>query len=100
MIVLRAGTSHLAEHERKHCFIDHFIRNEKLKPDLLAALELMGIGVPHEVAAGMKSRPRTNTSSKKHGPGYYYDAETERMIGDRDRLIVEKFGYVAPSLRS
>lgn len=90
----------MAEHERKHCFIDHFIRNEKLEADLLAALELMRIEIPGKVAAGMTSRPRTNTSSKKHGPGYYYDADTEKLVGDRDRLIVEKFGYLAPSLRS
>jgi len=45
------------------------------------------------------SRPRTNTSSKKHGPRYYYDAEAEKLVDDRDRFIVDKFGYLAPSAR-
>jgi hypothetical protein len=89
----------LVEHERKNGFIDYFIRNERLEADLLDALKFTRIEVPDEAAAKMQSRPRTNTSSKKHGPGYYYDAETEKLVGDRDRLIIDKFGYVAPSLR-
>jgi hypothetical protein len=89
----------LAEHERTHGFIDHFIRNEHLESDLLAALELMKIHVPPDVATELKSRPRTNTSSKKHGPRYYYDADTEKLVGDREKMIIDRFGYVAPSLR-
>jgi hypothetical protein len=89
----------LAEHERKNCFIDYFIRNERLESDLLDTLQSMKLEIPGDVAAGMMSRPRTNTSSKKHGPGHYYDAETEKLVGDRDRLIIDKFGYVEPSAR-
>lgn len=89
----------LATHERSNCFIDHFIRNERLESDLLEGLQFAGIEVPNKVAAAMRSRPRTNTSSWKNGPGYYYDAETEKLVGDRDRFIIDKFGYLAPSLR-
>jgi hypothetical protein len=89
----------LVEHERKNGFIDYFIRNESLESDLLDALKFTKTEVPGDTAARMMSRPRTNTSSKKHGPRYYYDAETEKLVGDRDRLIIDKFGYVAPSLR-
>lgn len=89
----------LAEYEKQHCFIEHFIRNEHLEPDLLEALRLARIEVPAETAAAMMSRPRTNTSSKKRGSRYYYDAETEKLVGDRDRFIVDKFGYLAPSAR-
>jgi len=89
----------LAAFERDHCFIDHFIRNERLESDLLAALQQVGIVVPPETAAAWQARPRTNTSSKKHGVGYYYDADTEKLVGARERLIIEKFGYRAPSER-
>lgn len=95
-----ATPEQLAEYERKSCFIDHFIRNERLESDLLEALKLTQVDVPPQAAAAMMSRPRTNTSSKKRGSGYYYDAETEQLVGDRDRLIVEKFGYLAPSARA
>ncbi len=89
----------LIEHERKNGFIDYFIRNERLESDLLDALKFTQTEIPHDASARLTSRPRTNTSSKKHGPGYYYDAGTEKLVGDRDRFIIEKFGYVAPSLR-
>jgi len=42
---------------------------------------------------------KTNTSSRKHGPEYYYDRKSEDLIAEREKLIIEKFGYVAPSLR-
>src|SRR5688500_11264935 len=89
----------LAEYERNNCFIDHFIRNERLESDLLDALKFTGTEVSPEAATKIESRPKTNTSSKKHGPGYYYDAETEKLVGDRDRFIIDKFGYLAPSSR-
>lgn len=89
----------LAEHERKNCFIDYIIRNEQLESDLLEALKRTQVDVPERAAAEMMSRPRTNTSSKKRGSRYYYDAETEKLVGDRDRFIVDKFGYLAPSAR-
>jgi len=89
----------LAEHERKNGFIDYFIRNERLESDLLDALKLVQTEVPHDASAKLMSRPRTNTSSKKHGPRYYYDAEAEKLVDDRDRFIVDKFGYLAPSAR-
>lgn len=90
----------LAEHESRRCFIDHFIRNEHLEPDLIEGLKLAGCTLPTETESGMTSRPRTNTSSRKKGPDYYYDQETEALVAERDRLIVGKFGYTAPSARN
>jgi hypothetical protein len=89
----------LDEHERKSCFIDYFIRNEHLESDLLGALTLAKVPLSEQAAAGLKRRPRTNTSSTKRGSRYYYDEETEKLVGDRERLIIEKFGYLAPSAR-
>lgn len=89
----------LVAFEREHCFIDHVIRNERLETDLLAALQQVGIAVPAETATRWQARPRTNTSSKKHGVAYYYDADTEKLIGAREKLIVEKYGYRPPSER-
>lgn len=89
----------LAAHEATHSFIDHFIRNEYLESDLLAALQRMQVDVPPNMQAKLVSAPRTNTSSKKHGTSYYYDADTEKLVGDREQLIIDKFGYTAPSAR-
>lgn len=89
----------LVEHDREYCFIDHFIRNENLEADLFLALERSGFEVAAETKADILARARTNTSSRRHGPGYYYDEATERLVLDRDRLLIEKFGYVAPGAR-
>lgn len=89
----------LAEHERKHCFIDCFIRNERLESDLIDALKVTKVEVPHDAAAALMSRPKTNISTKKHGTRYYYDSDTEKLVGERDRFIIDKFGYLAPGSR-
>jgi hypothetical protein len=86
----------LAAHEKNRCFIDYFVRNERLESDLLDALALAHVDVAQETLAEIRSRPKTNTSSKKHGAKYYYDSASEDLVGRRERFIVEKFGYLAP----
>jgi len=90
----------LAEHDIARNFIDHFIRNEHLEADLLAALHRMPLDIPPAFAARLNAAPRTNTSSKKHATAYYYDAGTERLVAERERLIIDKFGYALPSKRA
>lgn len=89
----------LARHDRDNCFVDHFIRNEKLEADLFAALEASGFRIPDEARARIMQRSRTNTSSRKRDPDYYYDPAAERLVGKRERLLVEKFGYMGPAVR-
>jgi hypothetical protein len=88
----------LVEHDREHGFIDHFIRNEHLEADLFLALERSGFEVDADTKAEILARARTNTSSRRQGRGYYYDDATARLVGERDRLLVEKFGYAAPAV--
>ena len=52
--------------------------------------------MPPATVEEIRQRPKTNASSKKHGAQYYYDAATERLVAEREKLIVEKFGYLAP----
>jgi hypothetical protein len=89
----------LAQYEADHCFIDHFIRNEHLESDLLNALKLTGYGISADAEEKVLARPRTNVTSRKRTLDYYYDAGTEKLVSDWDRLIVDKFGYAAPSTR-
>lgn len=91
-----ATPEQLAEHDRRHCFIEHFIRNERLEPDLLAALDRLGFAVPEATRDDLLRRPRTNTSSRRHATAHYYDDASRDLVGDRDRLIVRKFGYRPP----
>lgn len=90
----------IKSYDNENCFIDHFIRNENLEADLFRGIEEFGVQIPNNIKSKILSRPKTNTSSRKHGPGYYYDIESENLVAEKERLIIEKFGYVAPSLRT
>ena len=82
----------LMEYEKENCFIDHFIRNESLDFTLFKALELSEIGISNNAQAKIMSMPRTNTSSRKWAPTFYYDSDSENLIFEREKLIIEKFG--------
>ncbi len=85
-------------YEAQNCFIDHFIRNENLEEDLFHALEKCGEEIPDEKKLKVLGSPRLNTSSKRHGPEFYYDIETTRIVAEREQLIIEKFDYRAPEV--
>lgn len=87
-------------YEGRNCFINHFIRNENLEADLFNGLENFGQPISNEIKSTVMSKSRTNTSSRKHGPGYYYDIASEQLIAQRERVIIDKFKYQAPSLRA
>jgi len=89
----------LKEFEQSQCFIDRFIKNEELAHDLIQSLRDFGITVSNGAESEIRSRPKTNTSSRNHGPEYYYDSDSEGLVAERERLIIEKFGYSGPSQR-
>lgn len=84
--------------EKEMVFIDHFIRNESLEHDLFKTLGTVGIEISREKKYEIMSRPKINTSSWKHEPEYYYNSKTERLVYDREQLIIDKFNYVFPSI--
>ena len=90
----------IINYENENCFIDHFVRNESLEVDLLRGLEQHGVEIESNVKSAVLSKPKSNTSSRTHGPEYYYDLDSENLVARRERLIIEKFGYVSPSSRA
>ena len=83
-------------YEQKHCFIDHFIRNESLESDLFEGLTKHRVDFDSAARTTAQGLPKTNTSSRQHGVAYYYDEETAALVAQSERLIIEKFGYQAP----
>lgn len=73
--------------------------NENLENDFFKALELIGVNVSIEKRAELSLLPKTNMSSRAHDAHYYYDNDTEKLVFERERFILEKFGYVKPSFR-
>jgi len=89
----------IKDYESTFCFIDRFIRNENLEYDLFQILEDFSAGISDEKKTNILLREKRNTSSKKHGTEYYYDKKSENLVAKRERLIIERFNYLRPSLR-
>lgn len=85
--------SDLENFERDRSFIDYFIRNENLEDDLFEALDSIGLDISDAAKKATRAAPKTNTSSRKRSTSYYYDAYSIDLVAQRDKLIVDKFGY-------
>ena len=83
----------LQAHEKKHLFVKQIIRNERLAEDLIKAVEACGETLTPEQQTQIREAPRTNTSARKYGKEHYYDDETITLVSERERFIVDKFGY-------
>lgn len=88
----------LIDFEKNKCFIDHFILNERLEENLVDSLGHCGVIIGESDKARCLSRPRTNTSSRKNKPAYYYDGNTIQLVQERDALIIKKFKYSPPTI--
>jgi hypothetical protein len=82
--------------EREHNFVDFFIRNEALEDGLLEALERSGVALTEADIQRIRGRERVNRSSRRRETSDFYDAETAALVAQRERLIIERFGYRSP----
>ena len=83
----------LQAHEKKNLFVKHIIRNERLAEDLIKAVEDSGETLTPDQQSQIRDAPRTNTSTRKFGKDHYYDDETIALVAEREKFIIEKFGY-------
>jgi hypothetical protein len=86
----------LRDFDERHCYVDSFIRVERLPDSLLEMLEAAGFELPAGKVAAMRAARRTNASSRTRDSQFYYDAASALLVGQRDRLIADKFSYTAP----
>ncbi|GAB5381767.1 MAG: hypothetical protein Alis3KO_22570 [Aliiglaciecola sp.] len=85
--------SQLKQFNDEHCFISHFIRNENLEEDFIAALEATGFALTPEHKDRIFSSKKTNASEHDRNIARFYDQETDEIIQERERFIIEKFAY-------
>lgn len=78
---------------RDHGVVEQFIRTERLDQDLAAVLDRAGIAYRQD---DVFRAEKTNTS-KHRSSAYYYDNETVDLVRRNEALIVQTFGYEAPS---
>lgn len=82
----------------RRCVLDFTIRNEHLEDDLVRALNQCGILLNEEQLDWIHSLGRTNASSRRRDLGYYYDRSTVELVHNRDRILIDIYGYAAPEL--
>jgi hypothetical protein len=73
----------------RHSIATRILRVESLDQDLADLLQSVGAKVSF---ADLSEMRKTNTSTHR-GYSDYYDNETRQLVAERDRLIVDRFGY-------
>jgi len=90
--------SSIAAWDAERTFVDAFIRTEALEADTLRILDDHGLSPTEEKRAAILAIPKTNTSSRKRDFVSYYDPDTVALVAEREKLIIDRFGYSAPDL--
>lgn len=89
----------LLEADRKLNIIQHMLKTEKLTDGILGLLETAGINIDPSSRKEIVSMNRTNPSTRKKDYSFYYDRATSELVGNRDALIVNKYGYRPPEIK-
>lgn len=84
--------------DEERCWVNHFIQSERLEGDFLNALAASGVALTDEQIASVRSARKRNVSERPLPTNAYYDEKTIRLVSERERFIIEKFGYKAPDL--
>lgn len=87
--------SDLARFENQNCYIDFFVRQESLEDSFCAAIEKVR-QLTNEEKQRIYASKRTNASKRALSIADYYDNETIELVGRREKLIIDKFGYLSP----
>jgi hypothetical protein len=85
----------LVQFEKNNCFIDFFIRQESLEDDFCIAAEKVRPLKPEEKERIYEAK-KTNTSRRNLLLADYYDQESIALVHNRDKLLIDKFGYFPP----
>lgn len=87
---------HLKDFAVQDTYIDYFIRNESLESDLIDILSRCGVSISDTQKKEVLGLEKTNVSNRKRDLSYYYDSESIELVRQREKLIIEKFGYAPP----
>ncbi len=91
-----ADTAALQRFDATNGYITRFIRTDRLESDLAAAFNDIGLPLSDEQREEMDARRRSNRSSRRRDLSWYYDRELAALVHQRDRLVVERFGFEPP----
>ncbi|GAB4208233.1 MAG: hypothetical protein OHK0022_37470 [Roseiflexaceae bacterium] len=73
------------------------VRTEQLEADLIAALKGAGYQLSADQQALIRERASQRANRSAHRPAAeYYDPATVRLVAERERLLIERYGYTPP----
>jgi hypothetical protein len=79
-------------HDKKNNFMDIIIRKNRLQTDLFENTDKLGININLLKQALIDSNFDKNDSNRKEYT-WYYDDKSIHLVGEKEKLIIEKYGY-------
>ncbi len=77
----------------------HVARFENLQADFVAIMRKLGVAQADALDAALQTAERKNSSSHGHY-SQYYDEETRALVGERERSLIEAYGYEFEAIES
>ncbi|HEU4322279.1 MAG TPA: hypothetical protein VFS21_03935 [Roseiflexaceae bacterium] len=82
----------------EHTLLRAAVRTERLEEDLIAAL----VGAGYQLSSGQQALIRERAHSRANRSAHraaaeYYDPATAQLVAERERLLIERYGYRPPA---
>ncbi len=83
--------------DAEHCFLDGVIRQEALGESFVAAVREAGRDISTELEQEMLTDAGSkHNATRRKKTSDYYDPETAALVGQKERLLIQKYGYSPP----
>lgn len=77
----------------------HVAKFENLQPDFINIMRRLGVAESAALEAALQTTEKKNSSSHSHY-SHYYDAELRDLIAERERGLIETYGYSFEAVES
>jgi hypothetical protein len=91
------SAENLTAYDREYNVLDDVIRTESLHDDLIRVIDAAGYVLDRRQIEDIRNAGRTKTSTR-HSTGQYYDNGTLDLVMEKERFLIEKYGYQPPEL--
>ena len=85
----------LKDFDKSNNLLHYMIKTENLEEDLIDTLEKIGYKLDNATIESIRNSGKTNIS-KHYSTSFYYDEETIKLVSEKEKFIIEKFGYSPP----
>jgi len=87
----------ISNFEKENCYIDFFIRQDELEKSFVEVMQKINkLSIEHKKF--ILSAKKNNVSNRVLPLEDYYDYDSLAIVAEREKLIIEKFGYTPPML--